>query len=120
MEIIIHRWFNYKAHIVIPLVKLGNIVVAPNFFSLASTRFFSSHFQASNILFVDQPTGTGFSYSSDASDIRNDEVGISNDLYDFLQVIIDIKSLFHPSYLFECIKLPYMQIYRYFNDFFYY
>ncbi|KAH1041532.1 hypothetical protein AAZX31_09G048500 [Glycine max] len=41
--------------------------------------------QASNILFVDQPTGTGFSYSSDASDIRNDEVGISNDLYDFLQ-----------------------------------
>ncbi|KAK7262258.1 hypothetical protein RJT34_29823 [Clitoria ternatea] len=41
--------------------------------------------QASNILFVDQPTGTGFSYSTDAGDIRNDEVGISNDLYDFLQ-----------------------------------
>ncbi|TKY72654.1 Serine carboxypeptidase 49 [Spatholobus suberectus] len=41
--------------------------------------------QASNILFVDQPTGTGFSYSSDDSDIRHDEAGISNDLYDFLQ-----------------------------------
>ncbi|KAG5105468.1 hypothetical protein JHK82_042438 [Glycine max] len=41
--------------------------------------------QASNILFVDQPTGTGFSYSFDASDIRHDEAGISNDLYDFLQ-----------------------------------
>ncbi|KAG5145984.1 hypothetical protein JHK84_031527 [Glycine max] len=41
--------------------------------------------QASNILFVDQPTGTGFSYSSEESDIRHDETGISNDLYDFLQ-----------------------------------
>ncbi|TKY67171.1 Serine carboxypeptidase 49 [Spatholobus suberectus] len=41
--------------------------------------------QASNILFVDQPTGTGFSYSSDDSDIRHDEAGVSNDLYDFLQ-----------------------------------
>ncbi|TKY67169.1 Serine carboxypeptidase 49 [Spatholobus suberectus] len=41
--------------------------------------------QASNILFVDQPTGTGFSYSSDESDSRHDEAGVSNDLYDFLQ-----------------------------------
>ncbi|KAK7404787.1 hypothetical protein VNO78_05746 [Psophocarpus tetragonolobus] len=41
--------------------------------------------QASNILFIDQPTGTGFSYSSDASDIRHDEESISIDLYDFLQ-----------------------------------
>ncbi|XP_027911762.1 serine carboxypeptidase-like [Vigna unguiculata] len=41
--------------------------------------------QASNIIFVDQPTGTGFSYSSDDSDIRHDEAGVSNDLYDFLQ-----------------------------------
>lgn len=43
-------------------------------------------YQVSNILFVDQPTGTGFSYSSDPSDIRHDEIGVSNDLYDFLQV----------------------------------
>nr|XP_043633918.1 serine carboxypeptidase-like [Erigeron canadensis] len=41
--------------------------------------------QASNLLFVDQPTGTGFSYSSDKRDIRHDEQGVSDDLYDFLQ-----------------------------------
>ncbi|MED6145524.1 Serine carboxypeptidase-like 48 [Stylosanthes scabra] len=41
--------------------------------------------QASNLIYVDQPTGTGFSYSSDDSDLRHDEVGVSNDLYDFLQ-----------------------------------
>lgn len=42
--------------------------------------------QASNLLFVDQPTGTGFSYSSDKRDIRHNEEGVSDDLYDFLQV----------------------------------
>ncbi|XP_058748482.1 serine carboxypeptidase-like [Vicia villosa] len=41
--------------------------------------------KASNILFVDQPTGTGFSYTTDDTDIRHDEDGVSNDLYDFLQ-----------------------------------
>uniref|UniRef100_A0A7N1A478 Carboxypeptidase n=1 Tax=Kalanchoe fedtschenkoi TaxID=63787 RepID=A0A7N1A478_KALFE len=41
--------------------------------------------KASNILFVDQPTGTGFSYSSDKLDIRHNEAEVSNDLYDFLQ-----------------------------------
>ncbi|OIW05826.1 hypothetical protein TanjilG_23612 [Lupinus angustifolius] len=41
--------------------------------------------KASNIIFVDQPIGTGFSYSSDDDDIRTDETGVSNDLYDFLQ-----------------------------------
>ncbi|XP_071709904.1 serine carboxypeptidase-like [Rutidosis leptorrhynchoides] len=41
--------------------------------------------RASNILFIDQPTGTGFSYTSDKSDIRHDEQGVSDDLYDFLQ-----------------------------------
>ncbi|CAL1366449.1 unnamed protein product [Linum trigynum] len=41
--------------------------------------------QASNILYVDQPTGTGFSYTTDDSDIRHDETGVSNDLYNFLQ-----------------------------------
>nr|XP_043617215.1 serine carboxypeptidase-like [Erigeron canadensis] len=41
--------------------------------------------QASNILFIDQPTGTGFSYSSDKSDIRHNEQDVSDDLYDFLQ-----------------------------------
>lgn len=41
--------------------------------------------QASNLLYVDQPTGTGFSFTSDESDIRHDEEGLSNDLFDFLQ-----------------------------------
>ncbi|KAJ7981054.1 Carboxypeptidase [Quillaja saponaria] len=41
--------------------------------------------RASNLLYVDQPIGTGFSYTSDESDIRHDEEGVSNDLYDFLQ-----------------------------------
>lgn len=40
----------------------------------------------SNLLYVDQPTGTGFSYSTDLRDIRHNEKGVSNDLYDFLQV----------------------------------
>jgi serine carboxypeptidase-like clade 4 len=38
----------------------------------------------SNLIFVDQPTGTGFSYSTDVRDIRHDEKGVSNDMYDFL------------------------------------
>ena len=42
--------------------------------------------QVSNLLYVDQPIGTGFSYSSDPRDIRHNEESISNDLYDFLQV----------------------------------
>ncbi|KAG2245940.1 hypothetical protein Bca52824_085568 [Brassica carinata] len=41
--------------------------------------------QASNLLYVDQPVGTGFSYTTDKSDIRHDEKGVSDDLYDFLQ-----------------------------------
>ena len=42
--------------------------------------------QASNLIFVDQPTGTGFSYSTDLRDLRHDEKGVSNDMYDFLHV----------------------------------
>ncbi|KAL8241163.1 hypothetical protein R6Q59_014518 [Mikania micrantha] len=50
--------------------------------------------QASNLLFVDQPTGTGFSYTSDKRDIRHDEQGVSDDLYDFLQAFFKE----HPEY----------------------
>ncbi|MED6145523.1 Protein cbp3, mitochondrial [Stylosanthes scabra] len=50
--------------------------------------------KTSNILFVDQPTGTGFSYTSDDSDIRHDENGVSNDLYDFLQAFFKEHSEF--------------------------
>ncbi|XP_047340255.1 serine carboxypeptidase-like [Impatiens glandulifera] len=51
--------------------------------------------QVSNIIYIDQPTGTGFSYSSDHSDIRTDQESVSNDLYDFLQVFFHQ----HPQYL---------------------
>ncbi|XP_020233548.1 serine carboxypeptidase-like [Cajanus cajan] len=50
--------------------------------------------KASNLLYVDQPTGTGFSYSTDLRDIRHDEEGVSNDLYDFLQAFFSE----HPQY----------------------
>ncbi|KAL2328558.1 hypothetical protein Fmac_021985 [Flemingia macrophylla] len=53
--------------------------------------------QASNIIFVDQPTGTGFSYSSDNSDIRRDEAGVSNDLYEFLQGFAIGNGLVNPA-----------------------
>ncbi|CAL5426461.1 unnamed protein product [Camellia sinensis] len=39
----------------------------------------------SNLIFVEQPTGTGFSYSFSANDTHHNEESISNDLYDFLQ-----------------------------------
>ncbi|KAK9127522.1 hypothetical protein Syun_016319 [Stephania yunnanensis] len=42
----------------------------------------------------DKPTGTGFSYSSNKRDLRHDEAGISNDLYDFLQAFFTE----HPQY----------------------
>ncbi|XP_058199947.1 serine carboxypeptidase-like isoform X1 [Rhododendron vialii] len=51
--------------------------------------------QASNLIYVDQPTGTGFSYSSSAKDTRHDENGISNDLYNFLQGFFKL----HPQYV---------------------
>lgn len=50
--------------------------------------------KASNLIYVDQPIGTGFSYTSDDTDIRHDENGVSNDLYDFLQAFFKA----HPQY----------------------
>ncbi|XP_051134283.1 serine carboxypeptidase-like [Andrographis paniculata] len=50
--------------------------------------------KVSNLIYVDQPTGTGFSYSSDDDDIRHNEEGVSNDLYDFLQAFFKE----HPQY----------------------
>ncbi|XP_076911083.1 serine carboxypeptidase 3-like [Bidens hawaiensis] len=50
--------------------------------------------RASNLLYVDQPTGTGFTYTSDRRDIRHDEQGVSRDLYDFLQAFFKE----HPDY----------------------
>eukprot|EP00252_Welwitschia_mirabilis_P002312 TRINITY_DN1222_c0_g1_i1.p1 TRINITY_DN1222_c0_g1~~TRINITY_DN1222_c0_g1_i1.p1 ORF type:complete len:512 (-),score=71.96 TRINITY_DN1222_c0_g1_i1:197-1732(-) len=50
--------------------------------------------KVANLIYVDQPTGTGFSYSTDIRDIRHDEKGISNDMYDFLQAFFNK----HPEY----------------------
>lgn len=43
---------------------------------------------------MDQPTGTGFSYTSDKRDIRHNENGVSDDLYDFLQVCSFLSTIF--------------------------
>ncbi|GJT88328.1 serine carboxypeptidase-like protein [Tanacetum coccineum] len=51
--------------------------------------------KVSNIIFVDQPTGTGFSYSSSDRDLRQDESGVSTDLYNFLQAFFKA----HPEYV---------------------
>ncbi|XP_074366644.1 serine carboxypeptidase-like 48 isoform X2 [Apium graveolens] len=51
--------------------------------------------KVSNIIYVDQPVGTGFSYSSDFRDIPSNEQGVSNDLYDFLQEFYKA----HPGYI---------------------
>lgn len=58
--------------------------------------------QISNLLYVDQPTGTGFSYTTDKRDIRHDEEGVSNDLYDFLQVLVLPLSVSYRT-LVQCI-----------------
>eukprot|EP00262_Sarcandra_glabra_P016595 TRINITY_DN545_c0_g1_i1.p1 TRINITY_DN545_c0_g1~~TRINITY_DN545_c0_g1_i1.p1 ORF type:complete len:499 (-),score=77.72 TRINITY_DN545_c0_g1_i1:189-1685(-) len=50
--------------------------------------------KASNLMYVDQPTGTGFSYSTDLRDLRYGEKGVSDDVYDFLQAFFKE----HPNY----------------------
>ncbi|XP_058729752.1 serine carboxypeptidase-like isoform X2 [Vicia villosa] len=44
--------------------------------------------KVSNMIFVDQCIGRGYSYSSDKNDIRTDEISVSNDLYDFMQAFL--------------------------------
>ncbi|KAI3520555.1 hypothetical protein L1887_10004 [Cichorium endivia] len=50
--------------------------------------------KVSNMIYIDQPIGTGFSYSSSEKDIRHDEKGVGDDLYDFLQEFFKV----HPDY----------------------
>lgn len=45
--------------------------------------------KASNLIFIDQPVGTGFSYSRDPRDYRHDENGVSEDVYNFLQAFYE-------------------------------
>ncbi|KAI4382703.1 hypothetical protein MLD38_008633 [Melastoma candidum] len=51
--------------------------------------------KVSNLIYVDQPVGTGFSYTSDKRDIRHNEKGVSDDLYDFLQAFFEE----HPKFV---------------------
>ncbi|KAE9586493.1 putative carboxypeptidase C [Lupinus albus] len=67
------------------LLYMHVFLVHTHYTKVTSQLGVTSTFCVSNILFVDQPTGTGFSYSSYEEDIRHDELGVSNDLYDFLQ-----------------------------------
>ncbi|KAJ0965264.1 hypothetical protein J5N97_026402 [Dioscorea zingiberensis] len=69
-----------KFLIAVPRGEIGVIVIKVFIFLL-----FLERLTASNLIYVDQPTGTGFSYSSDERDIRHDEKVVSDDLYDFLQ-----------------------------------
>ncbi|KAK4286415.1 hypothetical protein QN277_002973 [Acacia crassicarpa] len=50
--------------------------------------------KVSNILYIDQPIGTGFSHASKESDIPHDEEGVSNDMFDFLQAFFKEHSQF--------------------------
>ncbi|KAG5515593.1 hypothetical protein RHGRI_036585 [Rhododendron griersonianum] len=66
-----------------------------NNLSLLWNEFGWDQFVKENDTSVDQPTGTGFSYSSSANDTRHDENGVSNDLYNFLQGFFKL----HPQYV---------------------
>ncbi|KAL8501333.1 hypothetical protein ACS0TY_020758 [Phlomoides rotata] len=50
--------------------------------------------KGTNIIFLDQPTGTGFSYSSSSQDIRATSDEAALDFYDFLQAFFEK----HPQY----------------------
>ncbi|MCO5601679.1 hypothetical protein L7F22_055802 [Adiantum nelumboides] len=54
----------------------------------------------SNLIFIDQPIGTGFSYSSDIRDIRHDETGVSEDVYSFLQAFFEAHPEFRENELY--------------------
>ena len=48
---------------------------------------------AANVLWIDQPTGVGFSYG-DSGDYDHDEIGVRDDMYHFLTEFFDA----HPEY----------------------
>lgn len=56
--------------------------------------------KVSNLIFIDQPIGTGFSYSSDVRDTRHDETGVSEDVYNFLQAFFEAHPEFRENELY--------------------
>ncbi|KAK4286416.1 hypothetical protein QN277_002974 [Acacia crassicarpa] len=50
--------------------------------------------KVSNILYIDQPLGTGFSHASNKKDIPHDEERVGNDMFDFLQAFFKEHSEF--------------------------
>eukprot|EP00898_Chlorokybus_atmophyticus_P003175 jgi/Chlat1/3859/Chrsp26S00302 len=48
--------------------------------------------KAANMIFVDQPIDTGFSYSQDPRDVVTDEEGVAEDMYDFLQEFLAVHT----------------------------
>lgn len=76
----------------------------------------SCYLQVSNLLYVDQPVGTGFSYSTDKHDVRHNEEGVSNDLYDFLQVLVfSLSFLYKDSFLLLLMLSSFMILLAYYQ-----
>lgn len=44
--------------------------------------------QVSNIIFLDQPVGTGFSYTNNSKDYVKDSKGAGEDVWDFMQAFL--------------------------------
>lgn len=76
----------------VPFLTCSHCLHVKSFYLEENLQIILLILQASNLLYVDQPTGTGFSYTSDKRDIRHNEDGVSNDLYDFLQVCLSIHN----------------------------
>ena len=71
--------------------------------------------QASNLIYVDQPIGTGFSYVTDRRDIRHTEDGVSNDIYDFLQVIVFATRITYKSRLLSFRKNLHFRVRKFYE-----
>ncbi len=52
-----------------------------------------------NMIFVDQPINTGFSYSSDPRDRVHDEATVAEDMLDFLQHFFEAGVPLPPAYM---------------------
>jgi carboxypeptidase C (cathepsin A) len=66
-------------------VKMSGMSTKKNAFSWNSKA---------NMLFIDQPAGTGFSFGEAESDYDHNEAGVSRDMYNFLQAFYAA----HPEY----------------------